>query len=239
MPTIYEWPHSWYKFISSTFRLQAHSQVTPRTWIGGKSVYGPHAQIWVAQLTLSRQRWNENGQAMAAFFSRLDGQAGLMRIGHYQRLKPQLNRELSSGSQAWSDGTFFDDGTGWANGLVPDIGSVAVAATRGDNFIVLGGLQASTSRVLRRGDLVELRANGIATEVPNLYEVQVDGTTDANGLVGFEIRPRLRQGFAVGDQAVFKVPTSVFRLVDDEQGAAETDHPNLASIGFSLVEAIV
>jgi hypothetical protein len=239
MPTIYEWPHGWYGFISSTFRLQARSQVTPRTWIGGKSVYGPHAQLWVAQVALPRQRWNENGQAIAAFFSRLDGQAGLLRIGHYQRLKPQLNRAIAAGSDTWNDGTFFNDGTGFASGNVPDLCTIAADATRGADTVSITGLQASASRVLRRGDLFEIQPGGVASDSPNLYEVQADAATDSGGSTTVEIRPRLRQDIASGDGVLFSYPTSVFRCVDDDQGVAETDHPNLASIGFSLVEAII
>lgn len=239
MPTIYEWPTDWYSVSRASFRLQARSQVTPRTFIGGKSVYGPHAQIWVATITLAPQDWDAAGQWMAAFFSRLDGQAGLMRFGDPARRKPQFNRLTPGGSQAWSDSTFFNDGTGWASGLVPEVAYAAAAAKRGDNYLQIGGLQVSTSRVLRRGDLFELRPNGIATETPNLYEVQFDGTTNASGATGIEIRPRLRQDIAAGDMVVLTEPRSVFRLVDDDQGAPELGREVIADIAFNLVEAII
>ncbi len=238
-PAIYQFPSDWYSFSRGIFRLQARSQTTARTWIGGKSVYGPHAQIWLAQLTLSLQDWDAAGQYIAAFFSRLDGQAQLMRIGDPARRMPQYNRLIASTKAPWSDSTFFTDGSGWATGALPDTCFLSSAASHGDNFIVLGGLPASTSRALRRGDLLELCAGGIATEVPNLYEVQVDGTTDSSGRVGLEIRPRLRQDFALGDMTKLTDPTSVFRLVDDDQGAAEISKELWASIGFNLVEAII
>lgn len=236
---IYEWPSDWYRSTQSTFRIQARSQTTPRSYIGGKSVYGPHAAIWMTQLTLAPQAQDSLGQAMAAFFSRLDGQAGLIRIGDPLRLMPQANRVAKPSINTWDDDTLFDDGTGWENRPVPPYAVVAVSASRGENYLVIKALAASKSRLLRRGDLLELRPNGIATETPNLYEIQVDGSTNSSGEVGIEIRPRLRQGFAVGDMVVFDRPTSVFRLVDDDQGAAEMSLPRIANIGFSLVEAIV
>lgn len=241
MPVIYEWPRDWYRFTTNSFRLQSRSQTTARSWIGGKSVYGPHAQLWVARMTLNTEKWDDRGQTIAAFISRLDGQAGLLRIGHYHRLKPQYNRLNSGGSQPWSDSTLFDDGTGWVSGLVPPFAFVLAAASRGDNALQIGGLlPVSTSRVLRRGDLLEIRPNGIASDGPNLYEVQVDGNTNADGETGVEIRPRLRQNLAAGDQVVLQNATSVFRLIDDEQGAADISAPgSLTSAGFSLVEAIV
>jgi hypothetical protein len=237
---IFEWPRSWYRFTQTTFRIQSRSQTTPRTYIGGNSVYGPHAAIWVGQFALATERQTKgDGQAMSAFFSRMDGQAQLIRMTDYQRMRPLANRLATPTKQAWSDDTYFDDGTGWAEYPVPPVAVVAAACSRGADYIVLGGLPASQTSVLRRGDLVELRPNGIWTSTPNLYEVQVDANTNSDGKVGFEIRPRLRQGFAIGDMAVLDHPMSVFRAIDDDQGVGQISHPGQVTRSFSLVEAIV
>lgn len=239
MTMIYEWPLDWYKATAATFYLQSRSQSSSRPWLGGKSVYGPHAQIWVCKMTISEQEWDGRGQAMSAFFSRLDGQAGLMRIGHVARLIPQWDRVTATTVQPWSDGTFFDDGTGWESGTLPPLVHVAEAASRGARYIVVGGLPVSSSRVLRRGDLFEIRPNGVASESPNLYEVQFDAPTNSSGATGIEIRPALRQSIAAGDTIVLRNPTSVFRVVDDDQGAVEVTPPMRSNFGFTLVEAIV
>jgi hypothetical protein len=193
----------------------------------------------LAQVALAPQAQDTYGQAMAAFFSRLDGQAGLMRMGDPLRLMPQANRLAVPSISTWDDDTLFDDGTGWANFPVPPYAVVGAQAARGGNYLVIKALPASKERLLRRGDLLELRVNGVADETPCLHEIQVDGSTNSSGEVGVEIRPRLRRGFAVGDMVVFDRPTSVFRLVDDDQGAAEMSLPRIANIGFSLVEAII
>lgn len=237
--TVYAWPDDWYKAISSTFYLQSRSQSSNKPWLGGKSVYGPHAQLWVCKMTVSEQEWDQRGQAMSAFFSRLDGQAGLMRIGHVARLMPQRDRVVATTSAAWSDGTFFTDGTGWETGPLPPTCYLTTAATRGDNYLVIGGLPASTTRCLRRGDLLEIRPNGSAGETPHLYEVQFDSPTDSSGYTGIEIRPRLRANVAAGDMVVLRNATSVFRVVDDDQGAVEITAPMRANFGFTLIEAIV
>jgi hypothetical protein len=234
---IYEWPRDWYQFTNVTFPLRASSQTSPRPWAGGNNVYGPHVQMWLPKLTVSVQV-DPVWQAMAAFFSRLGGQAGLLRIGHVTRTSPQYNRSFLPGREAWSDGTFFDDGTGFVSGLLPPTAFVLEAAMRGAIFLKIGGLPASINRALRRGDLFEIRIGGIATATPHLYEIMVDGATDSDGNIGIEIRPPLRTNVAIGDQVVLEYPTSTFHLIDDTQGDIELTAPVLANFGFSLVEAI-
>lgn len=236
---IFTFPVAWYRMTKVTFRLTAKSQITPRTWIGGKSVFGPHAQLWVAQFTLAVQQQDAYGQSIAAFFSRLDGQAKLIRIGDPFRRVLQFNRRNVGSGSLWDDLTSWDDATLWAEGLQPSSGTVSVAASRGDKSLVIAGLQHSTAASLSPGDLIEIQPGGAASETPNLYEVQTVGDTDSTGKTGVEIRPRLRQNVVAGDKVVFRDATSVFRLIDDEQGAAEVEIPNIYVIGFSLIEAIV
>jgi hypothetical protein len=237
MASIFEWPRDWYQFSTVTLRLRARSQTSDRPWAGTRSVLGPHAQVWIGSFAAIAQDLDDGpGQSMIAFFSRLAGQSGLLRIGDPSRRAPHFNRTAAFGRESWSDNTFFDDGRGWLSGLLPDFAYLANAAAAGDRFVVIGGLPASTARALRRGDLLELRPNGIPTDVGNLYEVMVDGHTDANGRTGIEIRPALRQGFASGDMVLLSYPTSVFRLIDDDQGSHQVESPARSSVGFSVVE---
>jgi hypothetical protein len=234
---VFAYPNDWYQFASLRFQLVSRSQVSARPWAGGNSIYGPHAQLWMPKFTATPQT-ERNWPAMDAFFSRLGGQAGLIRIGDASRLQPQYNTELAATNQAWSDTTLFTDGTGFADGLMPPTCFITTAVARGDNSVIIGGLPASISRALRRGDLFELRPNGIPSTCPNLYQIMVDGHTNSAGETGVEIRPNLRQGMAAGDMVVLSYPTSVFHLVDDSQGEMEITPPLFANFGFSLIEAI-
>ncbi|MGY4288897.1 hypothetical protein ACVWXO_008117 [Bradyrhizobium sp. LM2.7] len=123
-------------------------------------------------------------------------------------------------------------------GCCPSTAYIVQARSHGDSNIVIGGLPASTASALQRGDLLEVRPNGVAADFPHLYEVMVDGATDAGGNTGVEVRPRLRRGIAVGDMVQLAYPSSVFHLSDDSQGEIELSAPNFANHGFSLVEAI-
>ncbi|TAK50234.1 MAG: hypothetical protein EPO23_03240 [Xanthobacteraceae bacterium] len=239
MTDVWEWPRAWYRVTSSVFQLKKVALAAPHRWTGAASVYGPISQLWTAKLSLTAQDWDDQGQAMAAFLDRLGGQAGLMRIGDVARQIPLRDRASVAASEAWSDGSHFGDGTGWVSGLLPPTVSLDAAAAKGVTYIVVAGLPASEARVLRAGDLIELRAGGIATATPNLYTLVRDAPTDAAGRTGLEIRPPLRQGFAAGDMVVLSNPTSVFRLLDDDQGEAALTGRRLANMGFALVEAII
>ncbi|MCK1669442.1 hypothetical protein [Bradyrhizobium sp. 153] len=177
-------------------------------------------------------------QARAAFFSRLGGQAGLLRISDPARIAPQYNMARAPTIAGFSDGSSFSDGSGFANGMLPPTAYVAAARSRGDSDLVVGGLPASIPAALQPGDLLEIRPNGVPADFPHLYEVMVPGATNPTGQTGVEIRPRLRRDIAPGDMVVLSYPTSVFHLVDDSQGEIELSAPNFANHGFSLVEAI-
>lgn len=238
---IHEWPLEWYgKFTSMTFRLQSLNLTAPHRWTGGKSTFGAIAQLWVVKLSLGPIRWNEEGQAMAAFFDNLGGQSGRIRIGDRLRQVPQRDRNLS-GEEAWSDGTFFsDDESGFVDGLLPPFVTLGVAASRGATYVVLDGLPSSEVAVLRRGDHIEFRPNGIPSVLPALHTVvKFDGNTDADGSCGIYIAPPLRINLVAGDVAILSNPTSVFYPIDDEQGSPEITGPEFMNMGFTLIEAIV
>lgn len=238
--TIWEWPDDWYQYIvSSSFNLKKISLAAPHRWTGSVSVSGPIAHAWTAKLTLAPMLWDTQGQAVAAFFDRLDGQAGYLRIGDAMRRVPLRDRLLTASSEAWSDSTYFSDSSGWVSGLLSPTVYVASAATKGATTLVIAGLPVSTASVLRPGDLIELRPSGIATDTPNLYTVIRDAPTDASGATGLEIRPPLRQSFMAGDMVVLTNPTSVFMLADDDQGASEITGSQISSTGFSLIEKII
>jgi hypothetical protein len=234
---VYEFPREWYSFLKITFQLRSGSQTSPRPWAGGSSIYGPHVQLWMPKLTVA-QIVGDGWQARSAFFSRLGGQAGLLRMSDPARVAPQYNTSLAASVATWSDGSRFTDGSGFLSGLLPPTAFLVSAKSRGDRDLVVGGLPASIVNALRPGDLLEVRPNGIASLTPHLYEVSVQGDTNAAGQTGVEVRPPLRANLAAGDMVVLSYPTSVFHLIDDSQGEIELSAPFLANFGFSLIEAI-
>ncbi|WP_247362170.1 hypothetical protein [Bradyrhizobium sp. 156] len=212
--------------------------MSPLPWTGGSSVYGPHAQLFMPKLSATEIDDPAIWRAVDAFFSRLGGQAGLLRIGDASRLHPQYNVAALGSVQRWSDSSLFDDGSGFVSDLLPPTVFVAAAASRGESALQIGGLPASLTPALKRGDLLELRANGMPASFPHLYQVMVDGPTNTGGLTGVELRPSLRADVAVGDMVVLDYPTSVFRLVGDDQAELEISVPTTANFGFALVEAL-
>jgi hypothetical protein len=234
---IWTYPHEWYRFTNLSFQLRASSLVSARPWAGGNNVYGPHAQLWMPKFTATvtdESVWPD----IAAFFERLGGQAGLLRIGDASRVECRYNREHKGAQQDFSDGTSFTDETGFIEGLMPSAAYLIAPAKRGDTFVKIGGLLPSVVGALRRGDHMEFRPNGIANGIPRLHSVSVQGNTNADGQCGVRISPPLRANLAAGDQIVLDHPTSVFHLIDDSQGEMEITPPLLANFGFSLVEAI-
>ena len=178
-------------------------------------------------------------RAMAGMIAQLGGTSGKLRVADVTRLSPQRDLESTLAQERWSDGTFFDDGTGWANGLLPPTVFVFGAASQGEDNLVIGGLPASSSRVLRRGDLFEIMPGGVFSTTPHLYMNMFDAPTDANGRTRVYISPRLRSGVAAGDMVVLHNPQTLFRLVSDEEGIMDITPPYVANFGLKLVEAVL
>ena len=177
-----------------------------------------------------------------ALIGELGGQAGLLRIGDVARLQPQRNYESEGTIVGFTDGTFFDDGTGFNSVALPStiIVTGVDGALKGTTQVqVGGGLPVNSTRVLRRNDLFEARPNGNYDATPQLYMITRDVNTDANGDTLLTFRPALRKGLQFGDTIVLKYPQTVFRLMDDEQGIIERSSPTMGNGSFKLVEAIV
>ncbi len=234
-----EWPDSWLKVTSASFRLMSASQMSASPWTKRINVYGPHQQMWVAKMVLIPLS-EDIPFRISAFLDRLGGMAGLIRIGDPSRRMPYFNKLQMPGSETFSDGTTFTDGTGFSAGLLPPTAFIAQAASKGEVNTIIGGLPASTIRALRAGDLFEIKVGGVATEIPHLYELVRDCGTDVSGLSGVEIRPPLRANVALGDQVVLSGARSCFRLIDENQNDISYEPmaggAPLGSMGFSLFE---
>lgn len=231
---IYDWPIDWYRFTETIFTLEASTLRTTAAQTPRVNA-ALSFQAWFIDLRMANSVGPHNWQKYSAFFSRLEGETNLFRIGDPLRCMPQYNYgKINTWPQEpWSDDTYFTDNTGWLSaGLVPPSAEVLAGASRGDKFIQLRGLPVNTTGALSPGDLIELRVNGVPGESSNLYEVVVAGPTNANGETGVEIRPGLRQGFAEGDMAVLWKPRGTFRLVDNSQGRLSR-FDNVGQLGFS------
>ncbi len=235
--TVYSWPDSLRGVVESRFYLRTANLSSTSPYTGQRSAYGPTAQLWVAELTFPTMQKN-HWRSLSGFVSRLDGISGLLRMPDAFRLKPMFNEENEATISGFSDDTLFSDGTGFAEGLVPAFCSVAEAATVGADSIVLQGLPVSTSNILRSGDLIEALPNGQQTAFGNLYEVVRQANSDEDGKARVDIRPRLRQSFAVGDQIKTINATSVFRLASDQEGIMSRTMPDHGRLGLTLVEKL-
>lgn len=237
-PIILEWPVSWYNFVKAKFFLRSFSQVSVSSWTSRRNVYGPHAQLWFVELELvpmEKSTW----MPIEALIAELGGQAGLLRISDPARVQPQRNYESEGTMVGFSDSTFFNDGTGFNSEALPPTIHITQQADKGSESIVVGGLPISSTRVLRRNDLFEIRPNGFSSATPHLYMLTRDSNTDADGKTMLNFRPGLRTGVQNGDSVVLHYPMSVFRLQDDEQGVIERTSPTFGNGSFKLIEAIV
>lgn len=232
---VYEWPREWSKFLGTEFALRtvamrSQSVLSPRK--NRRLTY----QIWTARGSYKSERGPSVWQDKGAFFARLDGEVGLFRFSDVLRCLPAFNRQNKLAGQAWSDATFWSDGTGWLNaGLVPPTAELLTSARMGDKDIVIRGLPLNTPKVLTTGDLLELRPNGLKTETSNLYEVVRGSASNANGEAGVEVRPRLRQNFAAFDMVVLHHAQGVFQLSDSDGGRIFRES-NMGTFGFDAEE---
>jgi hypothetical protein len=234
---IYEYPRAWYQFISSSFNLATYTLKHASQFRARRSARTIE-QVFEAQFTQKPERGPTKWQGKSAFFSRLEGDTNLIRIGDPLRCVPLYNRApLSGAGEPFSDDTFFTDGYGWyEDGMVPEFAYLTATGRRGDSSVIIGGLPVNkTSPFLNKGDLFEIRPNGIPAATGMLYEIQVPAGTDSEGRSGVEIRPRLRQPVAVSDQIVFWFPQTVMRLIDPNS-AAMSRESNRGAFGFTCME---
>lgn len=238
MPSIIQFPTDWYRFSSGSFFLSTINFKSVSPWTGRQSISGPNSQLWQAEVTFSIQT-RDQWMPLEGMLAQLAGQSGLLRFGDFAKRIPQRDMESDTQSEAWSDSTFFSDGSGWVSGLLPPFIWASEIAARGATSIVVSGLPVSEPRVLRRGDNFEHRPNGIPDATPRFHMVTRDAPTDANGKTRLEFLPPLRGGVAAGDMIVLTDPMSVFRLADDNQGVVTRTPPHFGDVGIKLVEAII
>jgi hypothetical protein len=238
-PDVYDWPRDWYQYIvTQKFNLRSLNQAAGVGWGGaGQAISSLATQLWLSDVTMAPMQ-DPILQDMDAFFARLRGRSGVMRIGNALRPAPWHDRSLVAGTSLWDDGSTFTDGSGFTSGLLPPEVYVQTAAAQGASYIVLGGFPVSLSRALHRGDLLQIKPNGIPGTVPHLYKTMWTADSNSSGQIGVAIEPRLRVGIAAGDVVGLRYATTLFRLADDTQGEIEITGGGMGNFGFSLVEAL-
>lgn len=236
-----EYPREWYKFVASQFTLRTVA-------INHRSNFRPdrrsarlNSQFFTAQYTQAPTVGPTKWQGKGAFFSRLDGEVNLLRIGDPLRCQPAYVRAQSRlglpAAEPWSDGTWWINGeqTGWVEGAVPEYGEVSEDAALGSRYLKIKGFEPSVPGILTAGDLFEIRPEGNWGSISLMHEIVVGGGSDADGVCGVEIRPRVRLNARRGDMVVFDHPRALMRLTDSDQGAIFRDG-NVGSFGFSCME---
>jgi len=188
--------------MSGTFRLSSISALSSSPYTGAHkaSLLG---QLWIAKLT-----WPARVLAlvhnMQGFFDALEGPVNPVRMFDHKRMAPVT---LSGGSEPWSDGTFFTDGSGWSDGYAP---ALIAAVAQGGRILVMEGLPASTE-CFRRGDLIGVQGY--------LYELKFGVTANASGEAAVTVQPGMRVGAAIGDPVTLYRPTVPMRLASDSEAA--------------------
>lgn len=247
MTTIYTFPTEWYQFlVTQKFNPRSINQSATRPWNNSGAAIGarPHTQMWLCDLTfatLSDYMMPELGpvlQDVDAFFTRLRGRSGAVRVSNGQRLMPWSDRNRAASLVGFSDGATFSDGSHFANSFLPTDVALFAAAAAGADYIVLSGFPPSTVGVLRQGDLLEIKPNGVRAAFPHLYKAMLPGDSDASGNVGIKIEPRLHAGVAANDTVGLHYASTVFRMIDDTQFEIEETGAGQASCGGSLIEAL-
>lgn len=237
MSEVIAWPQGFGAGLGTQFWLQSNSLSSLQQATGTRSVYGPLAQRWMCNIPVTRSD-RRDWLRMAAIFSRAGGISGLIRMWDPKRPHAWLNLTTKARRTTWGDFSAWDDGSLWADAPLPPYATVGAAETRGADSFIVAGLPASLSPALVAGDLIEIRPNGAYAPHGHLYECFTDAPTDASGMTRVIVSPPLRAGIAAGDQVVLQKPTSLFRMIDDDQGRLSHAGGGVASTGFSLMEEL-
>jgi hypothetical protein len=240
--SILSWPHG-IPLVTRGFRLRPFNIAsiaaqTQEMIPGGLVVQRFEAKLAMSEL--EEEQWRDVDGLLAD----LAGTGGLIRLWDHARQEPYYNQEVARTEANWDGGGTFVDGGGFISGPLPPFVTLAYGASRGDTFVTLKGFPASTERVLRRGDLMELRPYGIPAPYAHLYEVTRTARSNAAGWAGVHFKPGLRRGARGGDMMVIGSersewkPSSVFRLTSDDEGAFEVSGTMMGAAGVSLTEVL-
>lgn len=220
-----------------TFRLTHLNLSSTGMFDGEVNAYGPLRSRWVSTLQFTPME-DEHWIDWDGIISAVGGVSGSIRCVDPARRMPYFNRATAPTSEAFSDGTFSTDGSGFSEGRLPSTAVVSGACARGSKSLIIDGLPASLSLAFRRGDTFEIRPNGLPASFGHYYIITKNANTDANGSTRVEFVPGLRAGVANGDMVVLSDPKTTFRFTSDDVGEMQVTPPFTGSFSLSLTEVL-
>lgn len=203
MAQIINWPCS-LGLRETDFFLRWTTRSAGRSLAGHEQIIGVNSAVWEVTLTLARSFDQTQVKTFEALVARMRGRQNIANLCICDPYR--YSARVSPLQTPFSDGTWFDDGTGFAEpisaGTQPLVVTTggAVGATQ-----IFVGLTVPTRSNLRIGDMFSL--NGF------LYRVVDSG---AAGRVDFE--PPLRQAIPVGATLVVNPPRFFGRFATDDEG---------------------
>lgn len=227
MRQVFAWPEAYRATVESEFYLRSATLSSTSPYTGEQTVYEPDVQRFVAQLALPTLKGYQ-ARELSGFITSLRGQAGLIRLVDYHRMRPGFDEENKPAG-----------GWGPADGILPAFVAAAEDRASGNNDLLLTGYGAAIVRAFRAGDRVEIRPAGGAVSHGHYYEGIADSHTNGDGETRIYFEPGLRVGVQSGDQVVIRFPTSVFRLGSDTDGKILRRAPgNTGTMGLTAAEVM-
>lgn len=224
MVEIVQWPCDLLRLTSSQVFLRNTSRVAGASLAGVDQIISAGAQVWEITLGIGPDFEQDRIKEIEAKITLMDGRTNIAALCVFDAFA--YDGTASPRQWPFTDGTWFSDGTGFADpgaGVEPLVVAANVAADDESLTVVL------TDPVrphLRIGDLFSVAGF--------LYRV-VDRNVGA-GTVRF--RPRARQAIPAGTILQTAKPTIYARFASDDQGARARGMLSIAEpITLTFVEA--
>jgi hypothetical protein len=220
----YTWPVGKWIPSSSVFHIRTMSQLSQSPFTGA-SKGATSGQLWVCEATFPPMQ-NRDAYDFGGFLEGLEGPLNPVWMHDWHR--PYLRaQEEGLSTYTWTDGSFFTDGTGWADPAWNV--SLGVPALAGSRSITINGFPVS-QQVLWRGDAI-----GVGD---NLVQVQSNVFSDAAGIAMVPVLPGLRRGVLASTPISTVRPKVRMRLSADTDVGIYRASTLSSEITLRFVEAV-
>ncbi|MEO0385041.1 MAG: hypothetical protein AAF234_15960 [Pseudomonadota bacterium] len=238
-PVVLPWPTKTFAAGMVRARLRDISLRAASPLTGYSHPTSPIDSRWVIDVSLARMN-DDQWEEIEAFFLSLRGESKFFRVHDPRRLYPKGvaagihfgNKRGNAVDEAWSDGTNFDDETGWTD--ASSSASIASSAAMGATHVLLSGLVPDQLIAVNKNDRIGLH---VSSGRGLMYAAVKSARSDPQGRALVEIAPALRMGVTAGERANFVYVSSVFTIQGDK--ALENTPGGTTSIGntgFTLTE---
>lgn len=229
--TVADWPENIWKPFSWSWNLEAVTATQGPGFNGRSTVFFTENRRWVGSVSLG-QIWREAIPRHRAFINSLGGRSQVIRIpvcnygfevgrGSLQEFQGRIghsNSEISSGSVPYSDGTTFQDGSGFA---LMSNGPIVAKQAR----------PAGAVDIQLQGDLASFMSPGAFFSI-NDFLYEVSEVTPA----GVKFHPPLREAVSSGAQVDYADPKILVRLSSDDGGRITQTNKIAAPITVNFEE---